>query len=536
VNIYDGATVNLECGRIYSGELDLSQRQNVTVQTVGDCGKATLTPSKPIVGWRRDASDSRLWIALSEFTPTQLAIGGVYVMPAHHPNVPGRWLRGTSRYSGQLRADLPSRDLSGATLRYLAAEWLIQTRIVQRYEGGVIYLAPGDDEGFPLLAQTDFYLEGKRWMIDSPGEWVYVNGELIVWPPDGQSPEGRAWATPLARGIYAERSRNLTIKNISVVDAPLGIDGNGSVGLKLHDLDVLRTGEAAIVVGRGTEVLRARIVGTLRHGIRANDDADQVRIIDSDIRGVGMLGMPQRTKGSIVFEHAVGQYLQGNRISDSAYLGIRVFRDATVTQNVIQRACLRLTDCGGIYTFARDRKPLNTLISFNQISELGVGANYGIYLDDYANAVTVRSNEVSKSPSGMQLHNAFNNLIADNIFIANSREHILFNETVNATVIRGNRVQRNRFVQADAGSPPVYRLWSYVRGSLARFAEFSNNQYETSRRRFAQVDWRGMLDFSEWQSLVAHEPGAVLTTPLGLTQFPGEMNQEQKISEQIADQ
>jgi hypothetical protein len=37
----------------------------------------------------------------------------------------------------------------------------------------LLTLAPGDDEGFGLLPETEFYLEGMRWMLDSPGEWEW---------------------------------------------------------------------------------------------------------------------------------------------------------------------------------------------------------------------------------------------------------------------------------------------------------------------------------------------------------------------------
>ena len=40
-HIRDGDTVLLDCGRIYVGELDLSNRRGVTVTTRGTCGRAT---------------------------------------------------------------------------------------------------------------------------------------------------------------------------------------------------------------------------------------------------------------------------------------------------------------------------------------------------------------------------------------------------------------------------------------------------------------------------------------------------------------
>lgn len=44
-NIANGATVSLLCGRAYRGTLELSGKSNITVNTSGTCGKATILPA-----------------------------------------------------------------------------------------------------------------------------------------------------------------------------------------------------------------------------------------------------------------------------------------------------------------------------------------------------------------------------------------------------------------------------------------------------------------------------------------------------------
>jgi parallel beta-helix repeat protein len=501
VNINDNDTINLQCGRTYYGELKIANLRNVTVRTAGDCGNASLTTAQAVTGWRRDPKQPYLWIAEVGIRPHQMQLGHDFITLAHHPNAPSIWMKGECRLPDQCRANFPNDDLVGATLVWRAAEWLIQSRTIARVDNGAIILAPGPDEGFGLLPQTEFYVEGKRWMLDSPREWVWEDGRLFLWTADGESPEGRAWASPRARAIDASGSRNVHIDGLRIFGATLGIDGTGSQGLIIRDVTIQNSGEEGILAGSGTRIRRVHLKGSVQNGIRANDDVRDVAISDSRFDDIGMLGMPRRSKGAIVFEHATNVIVQRNRISDAGYIGIRVFRDALVTDNVITRACLRLSDCGGIYTFARDRKPLNVKIERNRISALAGRSAYAIYLDDFANGVTVTANQLIDNPGGIELHNGFNNEITGNRFVNSRFEHILFNETSPFASITGNRVHNNRFIAV--GEVPVYRLWSRHGGeNVARFADFSNNRYDKPPKHFAEVEGQGMLDFDRWRERV----------------------------------
>lgn len=522
----DGQTVALACGRQYSGTLDLSGRRDITVRTVGDCGKATITPAVPVGGWHRDLRQSQIWLALLTHAPTQLALQERTLALAHHPNAPEGWLRGSSTTVNQLRAELPHNDLNNATVVWRAADWLIQSRALLRYENGVLYLAPGDDEGFGLLPETAFYVEGKRWMLDSPGEWAWEHGVLAVWPPDGRSPEGRAWASPSAMAINARHSERVTIEDVRIVGATLAIDGSASRDLVVSDTEILNSDEAAIVLGgRGARIARVTVRGTVKHGLRAEDDARDVSITDSRFEQIGMLGMPKRSKGAIVFEQASGHRILRNRIHQSAYLGIRAFRDAHVEGNVISGACLRLSDCGGIYFYARDRQPLHSLVANNRISGLQGRHAYAIYLDDFANGVTVRSNLLLHNPGGLQLHNAFDNLIERNQVVGSTQEHVLFNETARVPAIRNNRIRLNHFVSATEA--PVYRLWSHHGNATVRdFARFEGNRYVSAGARFAEVEGVGMLNVKNWRAWRGVEPGARYLTARTLPELAGQGEQK----------
>lgn len=289
-----------------------------------------------------------------------------------------------------------------------------------------------------------------------------------------------------------------------MVGARIGIDGSSSRHLVVRDTDIVNSSEDALLLGSGARVSGVVVTGSQQNGVRADHDARDIFVSDSRFTGVGMLGMPRRSKGALVFESARELVIERNQISDAAYLGIRVFRDARVTDNIIERACLRLSDCGGIYTFARDRQRLNTLIDRNRVTDLAGRAAYGIYLDDFANGVVVQNNHIENNGGGIELHNGFDNHIVANRFINNRHEQILFNETAPFASISNNRVYGNQFT--GASQVPIYRLWSrHGSATLRRFAEFSGNQYQNPPQPLAEVEGLGMLDFATWRKQIADE-------------------------------
>jgi len=498
----DHQTIWLACGQIYSGELKLMQASQVTIRTAGTCGKATLTPAVPVSSWSRDPHQPQIWVAAFPSRPLQFQLDDALITEAHHPNDPQHWLKGQRSSALQLKADLPNHDLSDATIVWRANEWLIQTRAIANYHAGQLALQPGDDDGFGLPTDAEFYLEGKRWMLDSPGEWAWQNGLLSVWPADGQSPEGRAWATVATRAIDARGSRDVAIIGVRIAGAVIGVDGSGSDNLQIRDTDILNSGEEALLLGSGAQVQRVSVQGSRQHGLRADQDAKGIVVSDSRFIDIGMLGMPRRSKGAIVFERAQSVVVERNQISHAAYLGIRVFRNARVSDNLIERVCLRLADCAGIYTFARDRQRLNTVIERNQIKHLAGRSAYGIYLDDFANGVRVEGNHLENNGGGIELHNGLDNDIIANRFIKNRHEQMLFNETAPFASIVGNRVHDNVFIGTK--DVPVYRLWSrHGSAYVGRFADFSGNDYTNPPNPFAEVAGIGMLDISGWRARMA---------------------------------
>ena len=515
--IQDGAVITLACDRIYSGTLSLAGKHGVVVRPAPGCQTATITPAVPITGWTKQGT---IWSAAINFEPRMIQVGAAFVALAHEPNDSQTWYAGEGKGRDTVRVQEFNHDLRGATIVWRAEDWLILAQTIADNDRGLVRISKLPEEDFKFPAKTAFYLEGQRWMLNSPGEWIYHQGRLFVWPEDGLSPEGRTWALSRGVGIDAHASSGIRIEGITLFLATQGIDGSEARDLTVLDTHIIHSEEDAVLIGGvGTRISRIKVDGTVQNGLRATDDARDVRIEDSVIRDTGMLGMPKRSKGAIIFEQARGHVIERNTIQRSAYVGIRVFRDAVVELNHIDQVCLRMTDCGGIYTAARDRLPLRTRIENNRISNVQGRWSYAIYLDDFANGVVVNKNHSIANTSGMQLHDGFANLISGNLFKDSAYQHILFNETSLSSALYGNQFSGNQFVSLP--DVPVFRLWSGRGGEhLSRFASFTHNRYAGSPDHFAQLEGTGIVSRDEWVRRMGDANPEFISTG-SLPQLPG---------------
>lgn len=496
--VVTGQIIHLQCGRIYHGTLNLTGKSDVTVRTVGRCGKASISPGRAIAGWKLHRD--HIYSAPIAFAPVQVSVDKKPMALAHYPNKPQTWVKGKSPGLDKLRYNMPDHDLAGALLVFRAEEWLIETRRISDYADGTIMLVPKVGDAFDLKPENEFYVEGKLWMLDSPGEWAVSNGRLYVWTPDGQSPEDRIWAAPKESGINANDSTDVTIDGVKIFSAANGIEGTGSTNLRIVNSEILNSSEDGMFVGGAGLVIDNTIVtNSVKNGIYGYYGSTDSVITNSTITSTGMIGMPKRSKGGIVFEEGSGQRIENNKIVNSSYIGIRVHKNAIVRYNLIDGACLILTDCGGIYTFARDKLPSNVLIEGNTIKNLAQRYAFAVYLDDYANGVTVIDNTITNNPSGVMMHNGFNNLVTKNVFSSNRHEHVLFNETSDTASIRRNQIVDNIFISTNGEM--TYRLWSGLDNmSVKNFGHFNKNTYTGSPTAFAEVNGIGTMSYAQWKA------------------------------------
>lgn len=510
-----GQVLALECGRTYRGTLDLRGKSNVTVKTAGDCGKATISPGREIAGWTRHQGN--IWSAPVDFAVTQLGIGGQPQRLAHWPSRNQTWARAESSSATSLRYPMPSSDLAGARLLFRPYEWAMEARTITGYANGTMSLTSTGDanyDGYELTGQPDFYVEGKLWMLDEAGEWAQSGDRLYVWTADGESPEGRAWASPNAHAINAANSSSVLIEGVAIFGAADGIHAQDASGLQVRDVDIANSSGNGIM-NSGGSALRVE-GGSIRN---SRHDAIAVKwggggeyISKVRIDAAGTLGLPVNAHAAINLTAGNGATVTGNTVTNAGYIGIRTFRDSLVSGNVVDATCLMLTDCGGIFNSARDGLPLNARIENNTIRKVGVDQRlaWAVYLGDGANGVSVSGNTIAGNGSGMLLFDGHDITVRGNDFSASRQAHIQMAETVGGR-IRRNVVSDNSFSSRDGEE--TYRLSSDAgTASVSQFASWDANRYRSASATFANYNGEA-LNYTQWKQRTGQDGGSSYSAP-----------------------
>ena len=181
--------------------------------------------------------------------------------------------------------------------------------------------------------------------------------------PDGQSPEGRTWAAPNSNGINADNSSGITIDGVRIFSAADGISGDTSINLKVLNSEIVNSSRNGIWASgsRGLMVHETTVANSVRSGIDGGYSIVGAVITDTTITNSGTVGRHKPTDAGIMFGDGRDNRIDKVQVVNSGYHGISVLHNwhTSVTNSVVDTACVRLNDCGGIYNGARDKLPLN---------------------------------------------------------------------------------------------------------------------------------------------------------------------------------
>jgi hypothetical protein len=503
--------ITLECGTTYYGPLELSNLSYVSIETSGltsSCGRAVITTAVPVPTWQ--VYKGSIYMAKVPKPVAQVFVDGQLMGVAHYPNSLSEkgWIQPTSVTATTMQvAGLPL-DLVGAKATIRGSyPWAIGTRTVTAYDGKTLTVPANTDKD--LIAEDSmnlgrFYLEGKLWMLDSPGEWAWSNGYLYLWMPDGKSPVGRVLAAPNTNYIINARGTTLlSLKDVRILGGNIGIDAGysnqlnkGSDHLQLSNTEIAYSNWVGLYASEAKDfaVDGSQIFGALHSGIYDRTQATPytgtlkhggVIVRNSTFTNINTTGMHKGSDGSIFMNNEYLAEVTNNVIVNSGKSGIFLgeSKNALIKDNRVLGACRTHGDCGGIYVFSRSGTPLYTRIVGNLVRDVNgeparAGSTkperYGIYLDDYATGVTVMGNTIMNNDSGMQLHLAFNNSITWNIFDGNVTRHVLLSEGGGpAGSMHGNVISNNMFK-----GPSLIYLFAVQKPTTA--ATLSGNNYTHS--------------------------------------------------------
>jgi parallel beta-helix repeat protein len=563
-----GDTVLLQGGGTW--EDSLTVKSNVTYGTYGSSAKAIISGSRSVNGlsWARDGAGSNVWVATTTAAVesgeiTQVFIDGMAMTRARTPNVgKGDYGVANSRYAKitqngndttlNIAAGVvpAGQSVEGATafvrnIGYDRNEFLVNSAsgAGQGLALNLSHVSILDDWGiynqFPLNKDFGYWLENKRWMLDTPGEWFFdtSNHKLYIWLPDSTSPVGTTKKIAVASkpGIVGDTVSNVKITNISVQGTVKdAISFNHVSNITLDNLSITRAGRRGIAMAdsKNSTVSNSVIDNTRKEGVWLGHVSTtyspisplsrrsvNITLNKNQITNTGLSGAP-----SAAVLMGEGGDFTNNLVTNASGTGVLVATNSRVENNQILNTCVNFDDCGGIYVgqppvdsaklaTATPTTPItrvmqsNNVTIVNNIVDTGTGSpdgvpgggtdTRGIYLDDYTNGVTVSRNYVSGMNFGYTLHNASNNTLSDNLAINNRAQNLFLQEgTVPAAVagadgttaqlkggMTGNVITHNAWVANKDASKPTLAIPNILQtaeggsGPTGKLASYDLNRY-----------------------------------------------------------
>ncbi|MEO0469582.1 MAG: PKD domain-containing protein [Bacteroidota bacterium] len=366
-----------------------------------------------------------------------------------------------------------------------------------------------------------FFLDNKLTELDMPGEWYYNDktGIIYFWAPANSNPNNKVAIASSARyGIYSPFERHdVVIENLDfkrqIVDA-ISFEDRDNERIYVQHCEFYDQGKTSVTLyGKDVKCNYSYFEGALGRGVKGHniDVGEFNHNVMKNIglhQGFGISG----NQGMNGFHFTRSDYVDVsyNRIDTVGYTGISCYLAySTVENNIVNGACLKLDDGGGIYCFGTQTH--HTSISNNFVTYVpgnsdGVNkvkaAAHGIYLDKDVTYMNVHNNTVKQAKlSGIFIntHNKYND-IRENVLYGNEREQMVIAETGGI-----NKTFENDFVDnvcysldADVNSVRLISLF----GTEGNLADYTNNYFinpyspfiaevgnYTNKRRHLMEEW-----------------------------------------------
>ena len=576
VRLQTGEGFYLRCGQKWRETLSLNHIQLVDGSTVAGYGNECST-QKAVISGADDFSGGWAYSAgvwsrsLPAGTPkvSQLFVDGIPMRTAQWPDagIAGQQVAlalmpasasTASRQSLGIRAgtldDLPNQSLIGATVQIRTQPWMVETRRVVGQTGRTVQL--DNATAWSLQSGQGVVLQDQRWMLDSPGEFFhdFAGQRLYLIVPAGGVPSNLNAA--LVEGSVRDLAlRLINRRGMNVRD--LMLTATRDTGLRLTDAP-------------GAQVTRVDARNNVIAGIqmqqwvKAANGENGGAVTDSLFVGNGQVGIDAlHVSGALVARNLViatgiGDHqranvlaaiaagpaarIEDNQVDGSGYIGIRfsAVGGSTVLRNTVAGYCVRLTDCGAIYTWNGHGSPLpatDSIVEGNRVFgatrldavavEDGSDVIAGVYVDDLAHGVTVRGNTIFGAPTGVLVHNASRTVVSGNRIWLPSRVGIFATmDELTVDTMVSNRFESNQIVplvstRVLAGALPEFRVaqafwfWHWRSGAAAlapgRNSFINNSVFQLQGPLAAHAWLRGpgderYIDSLEWQSQNPAEP------------------------------
>ncbi len=500
-------------------------------------------------------------------TPKALYNNGKWQNIAHHPNrgsittrldsqyfltaeASNRVLRNDGKSYGStyvvldaLNDGLTSAGVAGdARLFMRTTPWQIEEFSVIRIEGNRAYL--DRISAYPIEKGMGYFFTGSPWMLDREEEWLY-NGtaKSITYRPADSALPMNVTVSELATGVDLTNRANITLENIRISNVEIAVAATNSAGIRIYNTTIENTSREGILISgsRAIEIHANEIRNTGRDAISGYrttaSETTYAHIHGNVIDGSGLhfyngkiVSTPAPSMAAIY--SAAYSTVENNQISHTAYNGIYPGPNSRITGNIIRNSCELLDDCAGIYLFGSNHY---TTIERNLVENLvgtidGITRTrphaVGIYLDELSSDVSVKRNTVINAAYGIQLHNAFRNIISENTLFGNRIYQMWLQEGSriidSAGDLHSNDITGNK-IFSTSGTYGVALDTSF--STTARFANYDYNLHSGLINPYIAREGVNAKEtaytFAAWQAITARQsdPNGTEVKPTGYASF-----------------
>lgn len=588
-----GDTIYFKRGSIWREQLTIPA-SGITLDAYGTGDKPIISGADVISGSWSVHSGNIYKISL-DATVYQIFDDGAWAILAHEPDGNGNttWFLADSSQNSCYLIGESGNDMTyseaqiiGASVATREQQWFRNLYKIQSYSTvtDLITLVNDGRSGSSSTGHTwhdysgafkrvEYWLADKLLFLDSENEWFYDEDAnmLYVYQTGGGSPAGTWEYTTRRYGIYADTKDNLTIQNIQIEKAIMGVElrdclnfdvnnndildigtqryiifdsgydvenGNTSIGLRIYGPDDRES--ALNHVSYNGEVYENNFTDIYENGIRVSD-YHSIYIHDNTITNTATIGESVGWGSHSGSSYAItaGAAWSGddskvsyNELTNVGSFGISFGRNAIISHNTITNAVAYFGDSGSIYSGFDDQG----LIEYNIIDMTDGKDNYGntktgIYLDGSMQDTVLDHNNITGAGICMFAHGGTNNTFTNNtcidyyywggILITAWRNWFEDDNLIESVVITGNTL-RTQYSLETANYPYHIALANWfvtnqnpIEDWFDDPSDFDNNKYYPDGTyafyNYEPVGYSHYYNFTGWQAATGFDVNSIIS-------------------------
>ncbi|WP_177179713.1 malectin domain-containing carbohydrate-binding protein [Cyclobacterium xiamenense] len=429
---------------------------------------------------------------------------------------------------------------TGAEVVIRKIYWILDRHKITSHSGNTINYATNNETTYQPKADFGYFIQNHIRTLDQLGEWYYdVSAAKLKMFFGNESPASHSVQIAALDFLLTQVRRvdHVVIENLHFRGAnshAIELKTGNNVAIKNSKIEMVGV-NGIYAHGSYRLLLEGNEVADVHNSAIELNSCDDAVIRNNYIRNIQLfpgMGKSGEGNGFGIFSPNDNNLIEGNRIINSGYIGIRFGGNNTmVKNNFINHFNKTKNDGGGIYVYTGDnnqtfynRKVIGNIIlngqgvveGTNIRSALAKPQSEGIYLDDNTTGVEVAYNTVANiSSKGIYLHNARKNHIHHNT-VYNSTYQLFFRNDNMGDDIRENVIENNIFFTQNGAQNNLNA--SSIKNDIGQMASFNNNVYAspmtdnfriiTKHNMGTSSEVTKVLDLDGWKALYGKDGGS----------------------------